>query len=81
MLIGLKVAIPKWFSLSCRLSVIWKTSTNCIVLNKFEADKNLPQIYRELIPEWRKLGQMTMYYACFIFVIGIILLTSKVFAD
>mgnify|MGYP003969907621 CR=1 FL=1 len=52
-----------------------------IVLNKFEADKNLPQIYRELIPEWRKLGQMTMYYACFIFVIGIILLTSKVFAD
>lgn len=52
-----------------------------IVLNTFEKDRNLPQIYRKLLPEWRKLGQMTMYYASFIFVIGIILLTSKVFAD
>ena len=52
-----------------------------IVLNTFEKDRNLPQIYRQLLPEWRKLGQMTMYYASFIFIIGIILLTSKVFAD
>lgn len=52
-----------------------------IVLNTFEKDRNLPQIYRRLLPEWRKLGQMTMYYASFIFIIGIILLTSKIFAD
>jgi hypothetical protein len=78
-----KIGLIVSFSLiliSCYFGISSSYQLN-IVLNRFEKDKHLPQIYRDLLPAWRKLEEMTMYYACFIFVIGIILLTSKVFSD
>lgn len=65
--------------LSCYFGVSSSNQLN-IVLSKFEKDENLPEIYKILLPEWRKLGEATMYYAIFIFTIGIILLSSKLFS-
>ena len=78
-----KVGLIVSFSLiilSCYFGVSSSNQLN-IVLNRFENDRNLPQIYRVLLPEWRKLEQMTMYYAAFIFIIGVILISSKLFSD
>ena len=77
--IGLTVSFAL-ILLSCYFGISSSQQLN-IVLNRFEKDRNLPQIYRDLLPEWRKLEQMTMYYASFIFIIGVILISSKVFSD
>ena len=76
-----KIGLIMAFSLiilSCYFGISSSYQLN-IVLSKFEKDKNLPKIYKDLLPEWRQLEQMTMFYATFIFIIGIILLTSKIF--
>ncbi len=78
-----KIGLVMAFSLillSCYFGISSSQQLN-IVINKIEKDKNLPKIYRSLLPHWRKLEQMTLFYATFIFIIGIILLTSKIFAD